>query len=175
MPIAIVLTIIELDNAFKHVRTQVVICRILEYIQKENNGVFPTDLKFWVNFFEIGTKSASLLIYAATGVQVGLVCDFHVVGALTALNLTTAVSSDEVMYQAEKWIPKEEYLRTNDAIGSIQQIIRRKKKKDSNEPTGYDYLMDCAVRHKAKYPNMVKKLRVLRYSSNRKKKFTTRR
>ena len=53
------------------------------------------------------------MICAAAGVQVGLVCDFHVVGALNALKLTTAVTSDEVMYQAEKWIPKEEHLRAN--------------------------------------------------------------
>ena len=78
------------------------------------------------------------MICAAAGVQVGLVCDFHVVGALTALNLTTAATSDEVMCQAEAWLPTEESLRTNDAIGSIQQINRqkKKKKKDSNEPSG---------------------------------------
>ena len=48
---------------------------------------FPVDLTFWVNFFETGMKTACLLVCAAAGIQLGLVCDMHILGSLRRLGL----------------------------------------------------------------------------------------
>ena len=45
-------------------------------------GVVPRDFNTWVNFYEIGPKSASLILFAAFGLKVAVPVDVHVLWGL---------------------------------------------------------------------------------------------
>ena len=85
------------------------------------NGQIPHDFDSWVNFYEIGPKSASLLLFAAFGLKVAVPVDVHVFLAFKRWGWTNGISREECSWQARKWVPVKDYIRVNDVIGSIRQ------------------------------------------------------
>ena len=84
-------------------------------------GVVPRDFNTWVNFYEIGPKSASLILFAAFGLKVAVPVDVHVFVGFKRWGWTNAISREECSWQARKWVPEKDYIRINDVIGSIRQ------------------------------------------------------
>lgn len=100
---------------------QFVVVNILKYIVVQLGRDIPTDFLTWINFYEIGPKTASLLMWSAFHLQSTLPVDSHVWHAFNKWNYTNAKSEDECSWQAEQWMPASLYIPTNDVIGSIRQ------------------------------------------------------
>ena len=97
------------------------IANILRYIQEKLNGIVPRDFDTWVNFYEIGPKSASLILFAAFGLKVAVPVDVHVFVGFKRWGWMNGISCEQCSWQARKWVPEKDYIRINDVIGSIRQ------------------------------------------------------
>jgi hypothetical protein len=100
-----------------------VIVHILSHISEDLNGSIPQDFDSWLNFHEIGPKTASLLFHAAFGKQSTLPTDSHVWYAFTKMKWTNATTEDECSWQATLWMDPNYFVKTNDCIGSVRQIL----------------------------------------------------
>jgi endonuclease III len=100
---------------------------ILKYIQVELKGVVPRQFHTWLNFKEIGPKTASLIFHAAFNLETTLPTDSHVWYAFKKLLWTNAHREDECSWQASKWMNPDYFIKSNDAIGSIRQTLATKK------------------------------------------------
>ena len=87
------------------------------------NGVVPLDFGTWLNFYEIGPKTASLIFHAAFNQAATLPTDSHVWYAFKKLNWTNASYPNKCSWQASQRMNPEYYIKSNDAIGSIRQKI----------------------------------------------------
>ena len=57
--------------------------------------------------------------------------DSHVWHAFKKWNWTNAKTPDECSWQASSWMPPAYFTQTNDAIGSIRQLLALKKTRNS--------------------------------------------
>ena len=113
----------------KWVKNTFVISNIFRYIRDVWNGIPSTKFNDWLQFKEIGPKTASLLFYAAFNMSSTLPVDSHVWHAFKQWKWTNATSEDECSWQALKWMESSYFIMANDAIGSIRQALADKKKK----------------------------------------------
>lgn len=112
----------------KWVKNTFVIVNIFRHIKEQWNSLPSENFHDWINFYEIGPKTAALLFHAAFNQAVTLPVDSHVWHAFKAWNWTNAKSPDECSWQAYNWMPPEYFIKTNDTIGSIRQSIAEKSK-----------------------------------------------
>ena len=117
-----------LQQTSKWVKNTFVLVNIFKYIQEEWNGVPSQDFKDWINFYEIGTKTAALLLHLAFNKSSALPVDSHVWHAFRKWEWTNAKSPDEWSWQASTWMDPAYFIKTNDAIGSIRQSLADKDK-----------------------------------------------
>ena len=110
----------------KWVKNTFVLVNIFRHIVEDWKGVPSTDFHEWINFYEIGPKTASLLFHAAFSQCVTLPVDSHVWYAFKQWKWTNAKSPDECSWQASQWMEPSYFLKTNDAIGSIRQTLAEK-------------------------------------------------
>ena len=103
----------------------------------------------WIQFNEIGPKTAALLFHAAFGVTAALPVDSHVYHAFQQWQWTNAKSEDECAWQASQWMEKKYLVTTNDAIRSIRQCLADKKTKHK------------ILRHANQLPSHIKELILL--------------
>ena len=113
----------------KWVKNTFVIANIFRYIRDVWHGVPSRNFNDWLEFKEIGPKTASLLFHAAFNLTSTLPVDSHVWHAFKQWNWTNATSEDECSWQALRWMESTYFIKTNDAIGSIRQALADKKKK----------------------------------------------
>jgi endonuclease III len=92
-------------------------------------GSIPKDFSTWINFYEIGPKTAALLLWSAFGVRSTLPVDSHVWHAFQKWGWTNALTAAECSWQAGQWMPPTEFITTNDVIGSIRQKMQMKGKR----------------------------------------------
>ena len=67
-----------LRQTSKWVKNTFVVTNIFRYIEQEWNGVPSQDFSKWLDFYEIGPKTGSLIFYAAFGKMMTLPVDSHV-------------------------------------------------------------------------------------------------
>jgi endonuclease III len=96
---------------------------ILRHIDEELKGNIPLDFNTWLDFYEIGPKTASLLFHAAFGKFSTLPTDSHVWYAFNKLKWTNARYRDECSWQTSCWMVPEYFIKTNDTIGSLRQTL----------------------------------------------------
>lgn len=113
----------------KWVKNTFVLINIFKHIKYEWSGVPSQDFHDWLNFYEIGPKTASLLLHSAFNKAAALPVDSHVWFAFRKWGWTNAKTPDECSWQASLWIPPAYYIKTNDVIGSIRQALADKEKK----------------------------------------------
>ena len=104
---------------------------LFKYIKDCCNRQFPKELETWIRYREFATKTASLLLYLTCDKLTTIPVDSHVMLAAKNLNLTSASSADEISWQLAQIIPKKDYIKFNDTIGSIRQKLGNRKKKKS--------------------------------------------
>jgi endonuclease III len=75
----------------------------------------------------MGPKSTALLLWSAFGIRCGLPVDSHVYLAFKRWKWTNALTREECSWQAIHWVPVEEQIRTNDAIGAIRQDMAKRR------------------------------------------------
>jgi endonuclease III len=107
----------------KWVKNTFVIVNIFRHIKENWKGVPCDDFHRWINFYEIGPKTAGLLFHAVWEKSVTLPVDSHVWDAFQLWSWTNAKTPDECSWQASKWMPPDYFIKTNDAIGSIRQTL----------------------------------------------------
>jgi endonuclease III len=90
-------------------------------------GAIPRDFRTWVGFYEIGPKTASLLLWSAFRLQTTVPVDSHVWHAFKQWKWTNAKSAEECSWQVQHWIQPTHFILTNDVIGSIRQVILRRR------------------------------------------------
>jgi endonuclease III len=112
-----------LRQTSKWVKNSFVIINIFKHIQEQWNGVPSDDLHDWLKFYEIGPKTASLILHAAFNKSTALPVDSHVWYAFRKWKWTNAKTPDECSWQASSWIPSNYYIKTNDVIGSLRQAL----------------------------------------------------
>jgi endonuclease III len=105
---------------------QFVVSKILQHIVLNLDGVIPKDFDTWISFYEIGPKTASLLLWSAFRIQTTLPVDSHVWHAFKKWGWTNALSAAECSWQAGQWMPPSQFITTNDVIGSIRQKMQMK-------------------------------------------------
>jgi endonuclease III len=110
----------------KWVKNTFVIINIFRYIKENWYGIPCDDFHRWINFYEIGPKTASLLLHAVWDKSSTLPVDSHVWDAFRLWEWTNATTADECSWQASCWMPDEYFIKTNDAIGSIRQSLANK-------------------------------------------------
>ena len=81
----------------------------------------PIDFGTWMNFHEFQSKTVSLILYALTGSAPTVPVDRHVFNFFIQGRLSQATSTEELAYQLRDVFEPEDYVRVNDAIGSIAQ------------------------------------------------------
>ena len=131
-----------LRQTSKWVKNTVVLVNILRHIQVDLKGEIPMRFSDWLNYYEIGPKTASLLFHAAFGQQHTVPIDSHVWYAFNKLKWTNAKYREECSWQASQWISPKYFITTNDAIGSIRQTLANRVTKqkalrlvrDTNNP-----------------------------------------
>jgi hypothetical protein len=64
---------------------QVIILKILTDIQTTRKGVIPLDLKEWIQYHEMGPKTAALLLWSYIGKETTVPVDSHVITCMRAL------------------------------------------------------------------------------------------
>jgi endonuclease III len=101
------------------------VVNILRHIVLACGRKIPHDFLTWINFYEIGPKTASLLLWSAFHIRSTLPVDSHVWHAFNKWNYTNAKTEDECSWQAEHWMPASSFIPTNDVIGSIRQGLHR--------------------------------------------------
>ena len=74
---------------------QAVVCNILKHIDEKLNGVFPTELEDWINFYEMGPKTTALFLWLAFRKAVSVPVDIHVSAGLHAWDWTNGKTNDE--------------------------------------------------------------------------------
>jgi endonuclease III len=118
-----------LRQTSKWVKNTFVLVGIFKHIEQKWNGKPSQDLHDWLNFREIGPKTAALLLHAAFNKATALPVDSHVWYAFRKWGWTNAKSPDECSWQSSRWIPPDYYIKTNDTIGSIRQSLADKEKR----------------------------------------------
>jgi endonuclease III len=118
-----------LRQTSKWIKNTFVLVKIFKHIHEKMDGVPPQEFNYWINFYEIGTKTAALLLHAAFNKSSTLPVDSHVWHAFRKWEWTNAKSTDECSWQASQWMDLSYFIKTNDAIGSIRQTLADKSKK----------------------------------------------
>jgi endonuclease III len=95
----------------------------LKHIHEVLKGQVPHEFDRWLRYHEIGPKTASLLLHAAFGTASALPTDSHVWYAFRRLKWTNARHPDECSWQSTKWMDPSYFVKTNDSIGSIRQLL----------------------------------------------------
>ena len=115
----------------KWVKNTYVLMNIFSHIHNKWNGVPSKNFHEWLNFYEIGPKTAALLFHSAFDTESlpALPVDSHVWFAFKKWKWTNAKTPNECSWQASKWIPPSYFIKTNDAIGSIRQTLADKRLK----------------------------------------------
>jgi endonuclease III len=113
----------------KWVKNTFVLVHIFRHIKEEWNCKPSHNFHDWINFYEIGPKTASLFFHAAFNELVTLPVDSHVWFAFKKWNWTNAKNEDECSWQAYNWMDPKYFIATNDAIGSIRQTLAEKSKR----------------------------------------------
>jgi endonuclease III len=109
---------------------KLVVVKILKHIAEDLDGNIPMDFNTWLNFYEIGPKTASLLFHASFGKPSTLPTDSHVWYAFQKFNWTNAATPDECSWQASRWMDPDYFVKTNDSIGSLRQILACNVRRD---------------------------------------------
>ena len=112
-----------LRQTSKWVKNTFVIMNIYRHIHLIWNNVPSQNFSEWLEFYEIGPKTASLIFHAAFGKLTTLPVDSHVMHAFSKWGWTNAKSPDECSWQASQWMDPSLFLSTNDTIGSIRQTL----------------------------------------------------
>jgi endonuclease III len=110
-----------LRQTSKWVKNTFVLMNIFRFIQEKWKGVPSQNFHDWINFYEMGPKTTSLLFHSVFDTQVTVPVDSHVWYAFRKWKWTNAKTPDECSWQASQWIPPSYFIKTNDAIGSIRQ------------------------------------------------------
>jgi endonuclease III len=109
----------------KWVKNTFVLVNIFRHIRDKWNGVPSKNFTDWLQFYEVGPKTAALFFHAAFDIPATLPVDSHVWHAFKKWNWTNAKTPDECSWQASRWMPPDYFIKTNDAIGSIRQSLAR--------------------------------------------------
>jgi endonuclease III len=112
-----------LRQTSKWVKNTFVLINIFRHIEEEWNGVPSQNFDDWINFYEIGPKTAALLFHSIFDTPVTVPVDSHVWHAFKAWKWTNAKTTDECSWQASQWVPAPYFIKTNDVIGSIRQQL----------------------------------------------------
>ena len=116
-----------IQQTSKWVKNTFVIANIFRYIRDVWNGEPSTEFNDWLQFKEIGPKTASLLFHSAFNLTSTLPVDSHVWHAFQKWKWTNARSEDKCSWQSLSWMNSSYFIQTNDTIGSIRQALAEKK------------------------------------------------
>ena len=109
----------------KGTKNAVACANILRHIRDQLDGEFPDDNEYWINYHEIGPKSAPLIIYCTTGESVDCPVDVWVFRYCKKLGYSMVATNPDMMnYLLSHWFPVDLGIPFNDALGSIGQCTK---------------------------------------------------
>ena len=110
-----------LRQCSKWVKNSFAINNICKYIIKEREGNYRLSYNELINFFEMGPKTAALIMYSVFGEITTVPVDSHVYEIAKKLNWSDGTSAEEVAWHFQYLVPDDMKIAINDACGSIKQ------------------------------------------------------
>ena len=105
------------------VKHSVLLSRIFQHI-KENGGDTPKRVKEWIQFKEVKTKTAVLILIGMGLKPETIPVDVHVMRLILGLGMSNGKDANEISWQLSQMIDKKYYEKMNNWIGCISQKLR---------------------------------------------------
>ena len=83
------------------------------------NGNYTLPFDEFINFHQIGPKTAALLMYSAFDILCTVPVDIHVSNMASQLGWINGIDNDEISWQLKQYVPSSMYIDINDACGAI--------------------------------------------------------